>query len=308
MQGNEHIPSSLGELREKHLEVFGEETGSYHKEFLRKRIAWRLQAVAEGDLSERARRRAEELANDADLRTRAPRDPATSGSAEVKVRTATDRISPSRDPRLPLPGWTLLYARDTTTGVASLLGFIPADADPRELLGGPLPDGVYEIEVRPSELFWDECRGRKVITLIAESAGGGGSTTGLPVIQNLRREIVSFQSVIRWNVVAEYEPGAFEFGLWFGLALPVDTSPARPTRSCPTSPARESTGPPAVRLRRNTSPSAPSTRPTRAPSPNSSWTETPSPPSARRTSMRFPEVPAPPPQTLDFMPLRAFSS
>ena len=31
---------------------------------------------------------------------------------------------------------------------------------------------------------------------------------------------------IWWIVVAEYEPGAFEFGLWFGLALPVDTSGA----------------------------------------------------------------------------------
>ncbi len=98
---------TVGELRDKYLEVFGEETRSYHKEFLRKRIAWRIQALAEGDLSERARRRAEELANDADLRTRSPRDPVASGSAEVKARTATSRISPSHDPRLPLPG-TLL--------------------------------------------------------------------------------------------------------------------------------------------------------------------------------------------------------
>lgn len=45
---------TVGEIREKHLEVFGEETRSYHKEFLRKRIACRLQALAEGDLSERA--------------------------------------------------------------------------------------------------------------------------------------------------------------------------------------------------------------------------------------------------------------
>ncbi len=134
-------------------------------------------------------------------------------------------ITPSRNDALVRPGWTL-YGRDTETGAASLLGFIPADADPRELLGVPLPDGVYEIEVRPSEWFWDECRGRKVITLIAGSAGGGGTTTGLPVIQNLRRDLVSFQSVIRWNVVAEYEPGAFRFGLWFGATSPVDTSGA----------------------------------------------------------------------------------
>jgi len=49
---------TVGELKEKYLDVFGEETRSYHKEFLRKRIAWRLQSLSEGDLSERARRRA----------------------------------------------------------------------------------------------------------------------------------------------------------------------------------------------------------------------------------------------------------
>lgn len=98
---------TVGELREKYLDVFGEETRSYHKEFLRKRVAWRIQALAEGDLSERALRRAEELADDADLRMRAPHDPARSGSAEARVRTTTGCLSPSRDPRLPLPG-TLL--------------------------------------------------------------------------------------------------------------------------------------------------------------------------------------------------------
>ncbi len=99
---------TVGELREKYLEVFGEETRSRHKEFLRKRIAWRLQALAEGDLSERARRRAEELANDADLRMRAPRDPTRPGSSEIKARTTTSSISPSNDPRLPLPGTLLV--------------------------------------------------------------------------------------------------------------------------------------------------------------------------------------------------------
>ena len=37
-----------------------------------RRIVWRLQALAEGDLSERARHRAEELAHDADLRLSPP--------------------------------------------------------------------------------------------------------------------------------------------------------------------------------------------------------------------------------------------
>jgi hypothetical protein len=98
---------TVGELRDKYLAVFGEETRSYHKDFLRKRISWRLQALAEGDLTERARKRAEELANDADLRIRTPRDSKRSGSVADRERSAMGRLTHSRDPRLPLPG-TLL--------------------------------------------------------------------------------------------------------------------------------------------------------------------------------------------------------
>ncbi len=60
---------TVRELREKFEEVFGEPTRAGNKDFLFKRIAWRIQSLAEGDLSERARRRAELLARDADLRT-----------------------------------------------------------------------------------------------------------------------------------------------------------------------------------------------------------------------------------------------
>ena len=63
---------TVDQLRAKYAEVFGERTNGRHKQWLIKRIAWRLQANAEGDLSERARRRATQLANDADLRLSAP--------------------------------------------------------------------------------------------------------------------------------------------------------------------------------------------------------------------------------------------
>ena len=56
------------QLRARYAEVFGESTPAHNKTWLIRRIAWRLQALAEGDLSERAKRRADELANDADLR------------------------------------------------------------------------------------------------------------------------------------------------------------------------------------------------------------------------------------------------
>ena len=64
---------TVSQLRREYLDVFGEESRSNHKQFLFRRIAWRIQALAEGGLSERARRRALEIANDADLRIRAPR-------------------------------------------------------------------------------------------------------------------------------------------------------------------------------------------------------------------------------------------
>jgi len=61
------------ELRGKYAEVFGEQTRCRHKDYLVRRIAWRLQATVKGVLSERARRGATELAATSDVRLTAPR-------------------------------------------------------------------------------------------------------------------------------------------------------------------------------------------------------------------------------------------
>jgi len=83
---------TVGQLRQKYIEAFGEESRSNHKQFLFRRIAWRIQALAEGGLSERARRRALAIANDADLRTnprnRKSRSAAACGSASILPRRA----------------------------------------------------------------------------------------------------------------------------------------------------------------------------------------------------------------------------
>src|SRR3954453_1385157 len=76
---------TLGQLREKYLELFGEPTRSGNRDFLFKRIAWRVQFLAGGALSERAQRRAEELARDADLRTTLPRPPKLPDTAAKTV-------------------------------------------------------------------------------------------------------------------------------------------------------------------------------------------------------------------------------
>ena len=96
---------SLAAMRLEYREVFGEDTRCRNREHLFRRIAWRLQALAEGDLTERARERAREIARDADLRIIAPRDFLTVEGAPV--RTTRKESSRPADCRLPLPG-TLL--------------------------------------------------------------------------------------------------------------------------------------------------------------------------------------------------------
>src|SRR5712671_4499303 len=95
--------ASMADLRKKYQEVFQEETRCKHREHLFRRIAWRLQALAEGDLSERARGRAHQIAQDADLRTVAPRDFFSVGGERVRT-TQGDRNRRQQDSRLPLPG------------------------------------------------------------------------------------------------------------------------------------------------------------------------------------------------------------
>jgi hypothetical protein len=95
---------TVGQLREKYLEVFGESTRAGNRDFLFKRIIWRLQSLEEGDLSERARRRAEEIARDADIRMTTPKPPKTSAGAEKHIAPAPKGLG---DHRLPIPGTVL---------------------------------------------------------------------------------------------------------------------------------------------------------------------------------------------------------
>jgi hypothetical protein len=99
---------SVGQLHDRYAEVFGEAARSRHRQYLVRRIAWRVQANAEGGLSDRALRRAEELANDADVRVTPP-----SGALARPARTTPPRpdvvaVPPGYDPRLPRPGTAIV--------------------------------------------------------------------------------------------------------------------------------------------------------------------------------------------------------
>jgi hypothetical protein len=99
---------SIGQLRQRFADVFGEATAASNRTWLVKRIIWRLQALAEGDLSERARRRAEELARDADLRLNAPRrQEPTTADQPPDVPPEPISLPTPLDSRLPPPGTIL---------------------------------------------------------------------------------------------------------------------------------------------------------------------------------------------------------
>lgn len=101
---------SVRELRKQYADVFGEGTNASNKPWLIKRIAWRMQSNIEGDISQRARDRAAEIANDADLRmTPPPEELSTQGAVPEQVagRTKTVKVAMPTDDRLPPPGSTL---------------------------------------------------------------------------------------------------------------------------------------------------------------------------------------------------------
>jgi hypothetical protein len=93
---------TVRQLRARYAAVYGEGTAAANRAWLVRRIAYRLQVLAEGDLSERARRRAAALANDADLRLNPPRAQIAPASQEVAPPPP-----PPKDTRLPPPGTVL---------------------------------------------------------------------------------------------------------------------------------------------------------------------------------------------------------
>jgi DUF2924 family protein len=99
---------TIADLQTRYRKIFGEEARCSNKQFLFRRIAWQLQAAVEGDLSERVRRRAAGIADDADIRAREPANYPPPPSP--LVRSPLQSLRPRRDSRLPPPG-TLLARR-----------------------------------------------------------------------------------------------------------------------------------------------------------------------------------------------------
>ena len=88
---------TVGQLQDEYREAFGEPSRSRNKVYLRKKVAWRIQELAEGELSARARSLIEELSADAPARWRPGR----------KRAAAAPLSAGARDPRLPPLGTEL---------------------------------------------------------------------------------------------------------------------------------------------------------------------------------------------------------
>jgi hypothetical protein len=129
-----------------------------------------------------------------------------------------------------------LYARDVATGEERDLGIAEENPDAPgtfTLADVPLPDGVYEVEVRSDDAYWREARSRNVSTFRLRS--GEEPTPELPAVVNLRSDMASdWRRVLTWSMAGDADDTAFAFGVWFGDESPVDIS-GPPTASLPRS-------------------------------------------------------------------------
>lgn len=111
----------INDLRSKYFEAYGYNSNSRNRDFLTKKIAWKLQANMFGDISESTRNEAVKIADFSRLKTRKHVDnsEAKISSFEFEKRKA---VKFSRDPRLPMEGAILSKNYGGRAIVVTVLG------------------------------------------------------------------------------------------------------------------------------------------------------------------------------------------
>ena len=84
---------TVAELRERYLEVYDEPTRSRNKDWLFKKIAWRIQELAEGGLSDQALARIDALGEDVPVRWRPPAGATAATTSSTCPRTTRRRLA-----------------------------------------------------------------------------------------------------------------------------------------------------------------------------------------------------------------------
>ncbi len=85
---------TTGQLAEKYRELYGEPTRARNKPYLQKRLAWRIQELAEGGLPASALKRIEELGDDLPERWRMKQDQKVRAAAQVALEPRDSRVPP----------------------------------------------------------------------------------------------------------------------------------------------------------------------------------------------------------------------
>ena len=96
---------TVTQLQVRWRELYGEESRSRNRDYLWRRLAWRVQELAHGGLSDRARARVGELGPDVFPRACPPRDFGPAMETSSAARVAEARLV--RDLRLPSVGTIL---------------------------------------------------------------------------------------------------------------------------------------------------------------------------------------------------------
>ncbi len=92
---------TVGDLRREWERLYGEPSRSRNRNYLWRRLAWRVQELAHGGLSDTAKARIGELAPAEFVRARVP---AGFQPPSPDARPVATQTRPARDPRLPSPG------------------------------------------------------------------------------------------------------------------------------------------------------------------------------------------------------------
>jgi hypothetical protein len=108
-------------LQKRHAAFFGKETTCAHRQFLFRKLAWHVQAKAEGGLPTSMLELAKSIARDTPLRTRVLTNADRRRAGIPMENSSTTTIEPAHDARTPLPGGLIVKQYRGRTHVVTVL-------------------------------------------------------------------------------------------------------------------------------------------------------------------------------------------
>ena len=112
---------SAPQLQAVHREMFGAKHPIANCQYLRRKIAWHLQAAKEGGLPESVRQYAIAIARGAELRVRIAENLSRRQAAIPLEQSVTTAVVQTRDARLPMPGSLIVKKYKDRTLVVKVL-------------------------------------------------------------------------------------------------------------------------------------------------------------------------------------------